>query len=147
MSLTTVQVRAGLTTRIATYTTLREAKGPLGLELEPATVMDRSYEVVITDDADAGERVRAGTRMAITAQFVVRLVHRLPPKGGAEARDAALTDADTVRRVLLTAYSDALKECQNTITYGGCTREERGGGAYVLTTMRWALRYDCPLTT
>lgn len=140
-----VTLRKGLSARVGTVPELREAKGPMGVAMEPSTVLDRSYEVVITDDADAGERVRAGARMMITAQFVVRLAHRLALKGGADVRDQALTDADAVRRALLTHADDAIKSCENTITYGGTSREDRGGGAYVLTTMRWAVRYDCSL--
>jgi hypothetical protein len=113
--------------------------------MEPSTVIDRSYEVVITDDNDGGDRVRPGARMSVTAQFAVRLAHRLNPKGGADVRDQALNDADAVRRALLTHGADAIRECENTITYGGTSREERGGGAYLLTTMRWAVRYDCSL--
>ena len=145
MSLTTAQLRAGLTDRVAGVAGLRVATGPLGVEREASTVIDRAFEVVITDEADGGERVRAGARMSVTAQFVVRLVHRMPIKGGAEARDQAYNDADAVRRVLLTHAADSILECENTITYGGTAREDRGGGAYILTTMRWAVRYDCSL--
>jgi len=145
MSLTTKQLRAGLTARVATVAGLHTASGPLGVEREPSTLADRSFEVIITDETDAGERVRAGARMWVTAQFSVRMVHRMPLKGGAEARDQALDDSDAVRRVLLSHASDPIRECENTITYGGTSREERGGGAYILTTMRWAVRYDCSL--
>lgn len=145
MALTTTTLRAGLSGRVATVSGLREAKGPLGVTLEPSTVIDRSYEVEITEDTDGGERVRAGARMSVTAQFVVRLVHKLAPKGGADVRDQAYNDTDAVRRALLTHAADGIRECENTITYGGSSREARGGGVYLLTTMRWAVRYDCSL--
>jgi len=146
MSLDTPTIRQALTARVATVSGLREAKGPLGLNLEPASVLDRSFEVVFTGDADAGERVRAGGRMWITMQFEVRLAHRLPTKGGASSRDQAYRDHDATRRVLLTHANDAIKECESTITYGGtASPEDRGGGVWMLTIQRWALRYDASL--
>lgn len=144
MSVDPVSIRKALSARIGAAG-LREAKGPLGLEMEPGTVIDRSFEVVFTEDSDAGERVRAGVRIWLVQQFVVRLAHRLPLKGGAESRDKAIEDASAVRRALLVNASDALETCQNTITYGGGSAETRGQGAYLLTTQRWALRYDASL--
>lgn len=148
MSLDTPTIRQALSARIATVSGMREAKGPLGLEMEPANVLDRSFEVVFTGDADAGERIRGGARMWITMQFEVRIAHRLPAKGGATSRDHAYRDHDAIRRVLLTHADDVLRVCENTITYGGTgAPEDRGGGAWMLTTQRWALRYDASLVT
>ena len=40
MSLDTPTIRQALSARVATVAGLREAKGPLGLDLEPASVLD-----------------------------------------------------------------------------------------------------------
>jgi hypothetical protein len=144
--LTLSQLRTGLAKRIvaAGY---KEAPGVMGVEMEPSTVIDRAFSVVITEDSDAGERVRSGERMMVTVQFVVRIVHKIGLKGGPAAYNQALDDGDAIRRALLTNAADSIKEMQNTITYGGSTREEKGGGAYQLTTQRWACRINTSLVT
>lgn len=138
-----VTLRKGLSGRVGTVTGLREAKGPMGVEMEPSTVIDRSYEVAIVSDTTGEDRARPGVQVLIAAQFEVRIVHRLPVRGGAEARDQAHEDAGAVIRALLNppAVADTLVQVQNTITYRGGTHEDRGGGAYVLTTQQWSCRY------
>lgn len=145
MALTLAQLHDGLHARVASVSGLKPATGPLGVDGEPSTLIDGAFDVIIGDDSDAGERVRNADHIVTAVQFAVRLVHRLPVKGGSAGRNQALTDSEAVRNVLLNAQADGIKECQNTITYGGTTREERGGGAYLLTTLRWAVRIVSPM--
>lgn len=138
-----VALRKGLSARVGTVTGLREAQGPLGLEMEPSTVISRSYKVAIVGDTTGEDRARPGVQVLIAAQFEVRIAHRLPIRGGAEARDQAHEDAGAVIRALLNppATADTLVQVQNTITYRGGTHDVRGGGAYLLTTQQWSCRY------
>lgn len=147
MPLSPVTIREGLAKRILAIG-LSEAKGPLGAEMEPATVIDRSFDVQFGDDADTGERVKSGAHVRLVQSFAVRLVHRIKLGKGGDARDVAIADKAGVMRAMLNRASpaDTISECEATITYLGGTMEDRGGGAYVYTLMRWSVTYHLDLT-
>lgn len=147
MPLSPVTLRKGLAARVAALG-MKEAKGPLGAEMEPSTVIDRSFDVQFGDDADTGERVKSGAHVRLVQSFAIRMVHRLKLGDGATARDVAIADQANVMRAMLNRASpaDTISECEATITYLGGAPEDRGGGAYRYTLTRWSVTYHLDLT-
>ena len=139
------QIRKVLAARIVAAG-LREATGPLGAEMEPSTTTDRSFDLVMGEDGDAGQRVVPGQYCRLQQAFTVHLAHSIRVKVGPPARDRALEDKAAVMRCLLNRYDDALGGIEAAINYQGGTIEDRGGGAYLLTSMRWVITYQLDLT-
>lgn len=151
MATTPLIIRKDLAARLVAAS-LREATGPLGAANEAATVIDRSFDVQMGDDQDAGQRVRMGVTMQIVQGITVRLAHRVKPGKAGDARDASLSDRTAVLRAFLTrtAATDpraaTAAEYESTLHYRGGSTEERGGGAFLLTTMQLDVTYQLDLT-
>jgi len=144
MALTTTQLRQAIAARCVTAG-LREAKGPLGAEMEPSTVIDRSFDVALGEDSDTGQRVQSGVTMRLLQAFEVRLTHTVRLGKAGDSRDAAATDRRAILRAMVNRAADSLAEVESTITYLGGTTEDRGGGAFLFTPMRFSLVYQISL--
>ena len=142
---TPMQIRSVIAARIVAAG-LREAAGPLGAEMEPSTVIDRSFDLRMGEDADAGQRVVPGAYCRMQQAFTVHLVHAFRVKVGGAARDRALDDRLAVMKACLNRYEDGLAGIEAAIQYQGGTSEDRGGGAYILTSLRWVIVYQLDLT-
>ena len=138
MAVDTPTLYRGLVGRLALVRGLREAEGVLGPGREPASIVHRSFSLVLGADIDAGERVRSGGTLAVWVSFLVMLAHRLRPKEGNEALLECYSDRDAVRQVLLAERDDVLAAVQHLIVYEGSDAPIiAGGGAYVLSMLRW----------
>lgn len=146
MATTPITIRKDLAARL-TAVGLRQATGSLGVAAEASTVIDRSFDVAMGDDQDAGQRVRLGVEMRIVQGVTVRLAHRVKPKAAGEAHDASLSDRTTVLRAFLTRTNTAAAaEYEGTMHYRGGSTQDAGGGTYLLTTMQFDVTYQLDLT-
>ena len=146
MSTTPLNIRKDLAARLVAAG-LREATGPLGASSEPNTVIDRSFDIIMGDDQDAGQRVQMGVTMRISQIITIRLAHKIKPGKAGDARDQGLNDRTAVMRKLLTrTATTTAAEYESTLTYRGGSTEDRGGGAYTLATLVWDVAYQLDLT-
>ena len=151
MSATPVAIRRDLAARLVAVG-LREATGPLGVSMEPATVIDRSFDIVMGDDQDAGQKVQFGVTMRINQIITIRLAHRIKPSRAGDARDQGLNDRAAVMRALLTRTAvgepraAVAAQYESTLTYRGGSTEDRGGGAFTLATLVFGVAYQLDLT-
>ena len=151
MATTPALIRKDIAARLASAG-MREATGPLGASSEPATVIDRSFDVVMGDDEDDGQRVVPGVSIRVKQAITVRIAHKVKPRAAGEAQDQSLADRTAAMRVMFTrtAVGDpraaTAAQYENTIGYGGATTESHGGGAFLLTTLRFGVVYQLDLT-
>ena len=143
MAFTTPQLRQLFAARVAGVAGLREASGLLGPSREPATVVDRSFSVVMGQDVPTpGERYTQSGDMALTQSFSVRLAHKLHPKDGPAAYDQALADRDAVRARMLHKVTDAASPIQGLIRYRGSIEGQvTGGGGYMLSEVQFTVDF------
>lgn len=151
MSATPVLIRRDLAARL-TGVGLREATGPLGAGMEPSTVIDRSFDIVMGDDQDAGQRVQFGVTMRVNQIITIRLAHRIKPSKAGDTRDQGLSDRAAIMRALLTRTATdspraaVAAQFESTLTYRNGSTEDRGGGAYTLATLVFGVAYQLDLT-
>jgi hypothetical protein len=121
------------------------ASQPLGVAAQSDAAINRSYFVGFGEDGGTGDRVRPGTHIAIQQAFIVELGHTIRAQAkngdGASVWGVALDDREAVRFALCNHADDALKLCDGSLEYRGASTAILAGGAYLVTTLRWAVTY------
>jgi hypothetical protein len=124
---------------------LVQASMPLGIAAQSQPGLTRGFFVRFGNDGGAGDRVRPGTLIRIRQSFAIELGHSIRALAkdgdGASVWDLALDDREAVRWALCNHNSDALAEADGSLEYLGCSTEVIGGGAYLITTLSWAVTY------
>ena len=91
-------------------------------------------------------------RVNMTRTAAVRIAHKVKPRAAGEAQDQSLADRTAAVRVMFTRTATGdpraatAAQYENTIGYGGATTESHGGGAFLLTTLRFGVVYQLDLT-